>query len=92
MLVLHDTSCLDNNQIKNPPNGGVLRVNTYIRIVREAAIYAANKLYNRIDKIRAGNFDAAESLQYINDNIDKVAEITEEIMEYLNHPNFSEYY
>jgi fructose/tagatose bisphosphate aldolase len=75
MLVLHGTSCLDEEQIKGLASDGVIRVNMWTRIAREAGQYAAKRLFNRSDAIKEGDFNATESMQYIYDNIDKAAEI-----------------
>ena len=81
MLVLHGTSCLSCDQIMSLASDGVLRVNMWTRIAREAGQYAAERAVNRIDAIRAGHFEAAESNAYIRDNVEKAADIMVEMME-----------
>jgi len=87
MLVLHGTSCLNDDQINGLPDDGIIRVNMWTRIAREAGQYAAERLIERIDGIREGNFEDAESKQYLYDNIDKAAEIMEKTMGLLGYAN-----
>lgn len=89
MLVLHGTSCLDESQIKGLASDGVIRVNMWTRIVREAGQAAAESIVKRIDKIRKGDFQAAESMQYIYDNIDNAVEIMEHMMILFGYPNLA---
>jgi fructose/tagatose bisphosphate aldolase len=81
MLTLHGTSCLNENQLKELSSDGIVRVNMWTRIVREAGCYAADRLVERLPKIHKGDFEAAESRQYIFDNIDKAADIMQHLME-----------
>ena len=89
MLVLHGTSCLDSEQIKGLASDGVVRVNMWTRIAREAGQYAAEKLVSRMDKIKAGDFESTESMQYMRDNVEKAADIMEEMMELYGYPNLA---
>ncbi len=89
MLVLHGTSCLSSSQMSSLAEDGVVRVNMWTRIAREAGQYAAEKLTERIDKIRDGDFESAESKQYIYDSIEKAADIMEEVLELLGYKNLS---
>jgi fructose/tagatose bisphosphate aldolase len=85
MLVLHGTSSLKNEDIKNFCKDGVVRVNMWTRIVREAGQYAAERLAGHLDRIRSGDFEVCESMAYINDNIDKAAEIMEGVLDSLGY-------
>jgi fructose/tagatose bisphosphate aldolase len=87
MLVLHGTSCLSPQQMNSLPEDGVVRVNMWTRIAREAGQYAAQKLVERIDKVRDGDFESAESRQYIYDSIEKAADIMEEVLGLLGYMN-----
>lgn len=75
MLVLHGTSCLDDAQIADLPECGIIRVNMWTRIAREAGEYAAQRLMERADKIRQGDFEAVESRAYVIDSIEKASQI-----------------
>ena len=86
-LVLHGTSCLSDSQIRLLPGNGILRVNMWTRIAREAGLYAFNQLKNREDKIRINDFDSIESHQYLIDSIEKASSIMEGIMESLGYNN-----
>lgn len=88
MLVLHGTSCLKNEQICSLADDGVIRVNMWTRIAREAGQYASEKLLLHIDDIRSGRFEYAESLAYIRDNVEKAADIMEEMMEKFGYANW----
>jgi fructose/tagatose bisphosphate aldolase len=87
MLVLHGTSCLTNEQMAGLPGDGIVRVNIWTRIVREAGQYAARKIIERMDRIKQGDFEASESRQYLFDSIEKAADIMEEILEILGYKN-----
>lgn len=80
MLVLHGTSCLQNEQTRGLSSDGVVRVNMWTRIAREAGQFAAENVVGRMDKIKAGDFEATESMQYMRDNVEKAADIMEEMM------------
>lgn len=88
MLVLHGTSCLTNDQVKGLIDDGVARVNMWTRIARESGQYAAEQLLQRIDRVRAGDFEAAESHRYMMDNVDKAADIMLEMMELFGYANW----
>lgn len=88
MLVLHGTSCLTNDQVRGLAEDGVLRVNMWTRIAREAGQHAAENLVNRIAEVRRGEFEATEANAYIRDNVEKAAEIMEEMMELFGYANW----
>jgi len=85
MLVLHGTSSLCNEDIRGFAEDGVVRVNMWTRVVRESGQYAAKKLMERYPLIEKNNFEACEAKQYINDNIDKAAEIMEQVLESIGY-------
>ncbi len=85
MLVLHGTSSLTVPQMQGLAGDGVIRVNMWTRIVREAGQYAAGQLIARQDAIAAGDFEAAESRQYLDDSIEKAAAIMLEVLEVLGY-------
>jgi fructose/tagatose bisphosphate aldolase len=85
-LVLHGTSSLDGEQMRNLGEDGVIRVNMWTRIVREAGQYAAARLAERQAAIQAGDFEATESRQYLHDSIESAAAIMVEIMEAIGYP------
>ncbi|MCK5346961.1 MAG: class II fructose-bisphosphate aldolase [Candidatus Heimdallarchaeota archaeon] len=87
ILVLHGTSCLSNEEIGTLPEDGILRVNMWTRIAREAGLHALNEIHNREEKIRNNDFLAIESNRYIMDSTEKAAEIMEEIMILLGYGN-----
>lgn len=87
LLVLHGTSCLSDQQIATLPEDGILRVNMWTRIAREAGIYAFHQLKGREEKIRQNDFESVESHRYLMDSIEKAAEIMEGIMESLGYKN-----
>lgn len=87
LLVLHGTSCLSDEEISKLPNDGILRVNMWTRIAREAGIYAFSKLKSREDKIRQNDFNAVESHRYLMDSIEKAALVMESIMDSLGYKN-----
>jgi fructose/tagatose bisphosphate aldolase len=88
MLVLHGTSCLTSDQVAGLAGDGIVRVNMWTRIAREAGQYAAERLMERMDDVRAGAFDAAEANMYIRDNVDKAADIMCEMMELFGYANW----
>jgi fructose/tagatose bisphosphate aldolase len=88
-LVLHGTSCLSDSEIGQLPDDGILRVNMWTRIAREAGLYAFNQLKNREDKIRMHDFDSIESHRYLMDSIDRASSVMEGIMESLGYENLS---
>lgn len=89
MLVLHGTSCLSVSQMKSLAADGVIRVNMWTRIARESGQYAAQKLIERQDMISKGDFEATESRQYLDDSVDKAAEIMEGVLEILGYRNLA---
>jgi fructose/tagatose bisphosphate aldolase len=80
VLVLHGTSCMSGEEIATLPDDGILRVNMWTRIARDAGLYAIEQLHKREEKIRMNNFNAIESHQYLMDSTEKAASIMEEIM------------
>lgn len=88
MLVLHGTSSLTEEQTKSLAGDGVVRVNMWTRIAREAGQYAAHNVVKRMNEIDKGNFNAAESYQYIRDNVEKAADIMVEMMELFGYGNW----
>jgi fructose/tagatose bisphosphate aldolase len=90
MLVLHGVSSLKDGDIKDFCHDGVVRVNMWTRIVREAGQYAAQRLVERAERIRAGDFEACESMAYTNDNIDKAVEIMEGVLDSLGYAKLAD--
>ncbi len=88
-LVLHGTSCLSNDDIHNLATDGVIRVNMWTRIVREAGQAAAKSLVARWEAIEAGEFEATESHQYLHDSTEAAASIMVEVMEAIGYPRLS---
>jgi len=88
MLVLHGTSCLTNDQVRGLAADGVVRVNMWTRIAREAGQYAAENVVKRMDKVRAGAFDACEANAFLRDNVEKAADIMVEMMELFGYANW----
>jgi fructose/tagatose bisphosphate aldolase len=88
MLVLHGTSSLTEEQTKSLADDGVVRVNMWTRIAREAGQYAAENLVRRIDNIRKGDFEATESNCYIRDNVEKASEVMVDMMELFGYANW----
>jgi fructose/tagatose bisphosphate aldolase len=84
-LVLHGTSSLSRAQMGGLAGDGVIRVNMWTRIVREAGQYAGRRLIERADAIAGGDFEAAESRQYLDDSIEAAADIMVEVMETLGY-------
>lgn len=88
MLVLHGTSSLTDSQIRGLSDDGVLRVNMWTRIAREAGQYAAAQAMDRMDLMKTGNFDAADSRLYLRQCAEKAADIMEEMMELFGYANW----
>ena len=88
MLVLHGTSSLNKEQMVSLPGDGVVRVNMWTKIAREAGLYAAGNLIKRSETF-AGNFESVESNRYLMDSIDKASDMMLEILETLNYANFA---
>jgi fructose/tagatose bisphosphate aldolase len=80
ILVLHGTSSLSGDEIATLPEDGILRVNMWTRIARDAGLYAIDQIHKRNDEIRMNNFNAIESHQYLMDSTLRAAQIMEEIM------------
>jgi fructose/tagatose bisphosphate aldolase len=85
-LVLHGTSSLTIEQMKGLAEDGVVRVNMWTRIAREAGQYAGRQLIARQEAIEAGDFEATESRQYLFDSIESAADIMVEVLEVLGYP------
>ncbi len=84
-LVLHGTSCLSPAQMQNLGDDGIVRINMWTRIVREAGQYAAEQLSTRMDLVRANDFEACESRQYLDDSIEEAVRIMIEVMESIGY-------
>ncbi len=84
-LVLHGTSSMTLKQMQGLAADGVIRVNIWTRIVREAGQYAAQRLVERYDAIKAGDFEAAESRQYLFDSTEAATPIMVDVMETLGY-------
>ena len=85
LLVLHGTSCLLDEEIRMLPDDGILRVNMWTRIAREAGLHAYEQLKNREGNIEKNDFNGVESHRYLMDSIEKAASIMEGIMESLGY-------
>jgi fructose-bisphosphate aldolase class II len=85
-LVLHGTSSLSADQMQGLAADGVIRVNMWTRIAREAGQHAARKLIARKDAIEAGDFEAVESRQYLHDSTEAAAAVMAEVMELIGYP------
>jgi len=88
MLVLHGTSSLTDDQIRGLSDDGVLRVNMWTRIAREAGQYAAAQAMERMELMKTGNFDAADSRQYLRHCAEKATDIMVEMMELFGYANW----
>ncbi len=84
-LVLHGTSCLTDDQFRGLAADGVIRINMWTRIAREAGQYAARRLVERQNAIWAGDFEAAESHQYLVDSIEEAARIMESVLDLIGY-------
>lgn len=89
MLVLHGTSSLNQDQMLSLPEDGVVRVNMWTKIAREAGKYAACNLFKRAESLFNNDFEAVESNKYLMDSIDKASDMMLEILETLNYANFA---
>lgn len=87
LLVLHGTSCLSDEEIARLPDDGIIRVNMWTRIARDAGLYAYEQLKARDEKIKRNDFNSVESHRYLMDSIEKAASIMEIIMESLGYEN-----
>ena len=85
-LVLHGTSSLTADQLLTLGEDGVIRVNMWTRIAREAGQHAARQLIARAGAIEAGDFEATESRQYLDDSVEAAADIMLEVMETVGYP------
>jgi fructose/tagatose bisphosphate aldolase len=85
-LVLHGASCLTGEEMQHVAMDGIIRVNMWTRIVREAGQAAANRLFARHEAIAAGDFEATESRQYLHDSVEVAASIMVEVMETIGYP------
>jgi len=79
-LVLHGTSSLEKRQMQGLGEDGVERVNMWTRIARESGRYAADRLTQRMELIRNGDFEASDSKQYMYDSVERAALIMEEVL------------
>jgi fructose/tagatose bisphosphate aldolase len=86
-LVLHGTSSLTPEQMQGLAADGVIRVNMWTRIAREAGQHAARQLIARREAIEAGDFEATESRQYLVDSIEAAAAVMVEVMEIIGYPH-----
>lgn len=89
MLVLHGTSCLNDKQIIGLSDDGVIRVNLWTKVVREAGQYAAKQLIKRYGKIEFGDFEMTESRQYLYDSIEHAAGSMEKLLGLFGYANFA---
>lgn len=88
LLVLHGTSCLSRAQMEGLAGDGVIRVNMWTRIAREAGQAAAEGIVRRIDAIRQGDFAATESEAYLRESTDHAAGIMEDVLDVLGYARF----
>lgn len=89
MLVLHGTSCLNEEQMIGLADDGIIRVNMWTRIAREAGQYAAENVVKRIDRIRAADFEATESRAYFCDSVEQAARVMQPILGLLGYGRLS---
>ena len=75
--------------MQNLAGDGIIRVNMWTRIAREAGQYAAQQLIARQSAIEAGDFEATESHQYLINSTERAAQIMVEVMELIGYPNLS---
>lgn len=90
MLVLHGTSCLSDEQISELADCGIIRVNMWTRIAREAGIYAAEQVEMRHNKILSGDFESTESRAYLDDSIEKASAIMKNTLGLLQYSRLAE--
>lgn len=88
MLVLHGTSCLTPEQMTTIAEDGVIRVNMWTRIAREAGMFAAKRQCERMESAPE-SFDTWEPCLYLRDASEKAAEIMEETLGILGYANFT---
>ena len=72
-------------QITGLAEDGIVKVNMWTRIAREAGQYAAAKIREREAEMEQGIFDACDPQTYINDAAAKAIEIMEEHLAYFNY-------
>jgi fructose/tagatose bisphosphate aldolase len=89
IMVLHGTSCLSDDELGTLPEDGILRVNMWTRIAREAGLYAINEIKKREQLIGRNDFNAIESHRYIMDSTEKAASIMEGILVELGYQNLA---
>jgi fructose-bisphosphate aldolase class II len=89
-LVLHGTSSLSEAQFGGLAADGVIRINMWTRIAREAGQHAARKLIERQDAIEAGDFAATESHRYLMDSIEAAAAVMESVLEQIGYARLKE--
>jgi fructose/tagatose bisphosphate aldolase len=86
-LVLHGTSCLTEEQMRQLAGDGIARVNMWTRIARESGQYAAEQLMKRMDQVRQGDLKAADACQYLNDSVAYGSQLMEEVLDILGYGN-----
>ncbi len=84
-LVLHGSSSLTNPQLAGLEDDGVIRTNIWTRIAREAGQAAAESVVRRIESVRKGEFEAADTRQYVDDATDAAAAIMEDVLDKLGY-------
>lgn len=89
MLVLHGTSSLRDEDISGFSEDGVVRINMWTRIVRNAGQYAAKRLLERYPLIEQNDFEACEAKQYIDDNIDSATQTMADVLSSLGYGKLS---
>jgi fructose/tagatose bisphosphate aldolase len=87
-LVLHGTSSLSKEDFAGLEDDGIIRTNMWTRIAREAGQAAAEKVAGRIEAVRRGDFESADSRAYLDDAIDRAADVMEETLDLLGYRNF----
>lgn len=85
MLVLHGTSSLKPDEFMQLSSHGVIRVNMWTRIARESGQYAAVRLMDRMDDVKKGVFEAADTMAYLRDATDMGARIMEDVFDRLGY-------
>ncbi len=90
MLVLHGSSSLNQDQMQELAGDGVIRVNMWTKIAREAGKYAAGNLFKRAEALFGNEFESAESNQYLMDSVEKASDIMMSILETLNYQKLTE--
>jgi fructose/tagatose bisphosphate aldolase len=90
MLVLHGTSSLDRDQMSGLAEDGVVRVNMWTKIAREAGRHAATSLFQRAPALFGNDFESVESNRYLMDSIDKASDMMLEILETLGYARFAD--